>query len=267
MVDLLVSSNISRYLSFKNITRLVCVDQWKPIEIPFSRQSVFMSNDISLIEKRLLMRFMQVCVDKEKHADQLQEFANRPFVELMLAYKLTPLLQNLILDCIAFARDRNITSTMAIELVQRFATSTGVYGNTPFLVSTYGSGEIQQAFCRLSAVFGATYWLGNTIERVTFDGSKPQMRDNSNNEDSIEPSTPALTVQFDNSSIGCEYLVSGAACTPSSAVQSTIRTMLSRAILITDKSIKKIADKSMLNREVSDEVSTNEWQAKVCMLF
>jgi RAB protein geranylgeranyltransferase component A len=240
MVDLLVLSNISRYLSFKNITRLVCVDNWRPVEIPFSRQSVFLSTDISLVEKRLLMRFMQVCAEKEKNADQLQQFASRPFVDLMEEHKLTPLLQNLILDCIVMASSRELVTERAIESIQRFITSTGVYGNTPFLVSTHGSGEMQQAFCRLSAVFGATYWLANTIQGVV---------ETTEVEAGVEH---PLKVMFESNEIECKYLVSGAACTPTALLQPfSVRSQVSRAILITNKSVKTIVDKTMINREVS----------------
>jgi RAB protein geranylgeranyltransferase component A len=40
------------------------------------------------------------------------------------------------------------------------------FGNTPFLWSMYGAGELPQAFCRLCAVFGGTYYLGRKIQGV-----------------------------------------------------------------------------------------------------
>lgn len=255
MVKLLVSSNISRYLSFKNITRLVSVNNWNSVEIPFSRQSVFLSVDISLIEKRLLMKFMQFCAEKDKNIHKLQEFERRPFIELMNDFKLTPFLQNLILDCIVLTTDRNILTEEAIDLVEQFISSTGVYGNTPFMASTHGSGEMQQAFCRLSAVFGATFWLSNSIKGIILpelpsDESFTSYVSMDSNESLGSTSPDDLTVVFDNQTINCKYLVSGAASTPDTLVRSQKRVQLSRAILITNKSIKYIADKSMLNREV-----------------
>ena len=47
-----------------------------------------------------------------------------------------------------------------IARCRSYASSLGVYGATPFLSPLYGTGELPQAFCRLSAVFGGVFILG-----------------------------------------------------------------------------------------------------------
>jgi len=45
----------------------------------------------------------------------------------------------------------------------------GRYGTTPFLFCLWGSGEVNQAFCRLSAVFGGTYILRCQAKRLLLE--------------------------------------------------------------------------------------------------
>jgi RAB protein geranylgeranyltransferase component A len=42
----------------------------------------------------------------------------------------------------------------ALKQIHKFIDSAGRFGNTPFLFTLYGTGELLQAFCRLCAVFG-----------------------------------------------------------------------------------------------------------------
>ena len=55
---------------------------------------------------------------------------------------------------------------IGLKSTKKFLSSLGRFGNTPFLHSMYGSGELPQAFCRLCAVFGGTYYLGKSIDGI-----------------------------------------------------------------------------------------------------
>ena len=74
MVEVLISSGISRYAEFKNIPNIYAFDagEGKLIRVPCTRADVFSSKDVSMIEKRLLMRTMTACVDFEKNPEALQ---------------------------------------------------------------------------------------------------------------------------------------------------------------------------------------------------
>ena len=41
----------------------------------------------------------------------------------------------------------------AVQSVDKFVRSIGRYGNTPFLWTLYGSGELPQCFCRLKILY------------------------------------------------------------------------------------------------------------------
>jgi RAB protein geranylgeranyltransferase component A len=74
MVNLLVSSNISRYAEFKAITRILTLIDDNLVEVPVSRGDIFNCKDVSVIEKRMLMKFMMFCSEYDKHHDQYKGF-------------------------------------------------------------------------------------------------------------------------------------------------------------------------------------------------
>lgn len=152
MVRLLVSSNISRYMSFKNLTRMLCNkdadEQLELIQVPHSRQTIFLSTSIGLIEKRILMKFIQFCLEVDKNEELIKDFVDKPFADLMASKSLTPFLQRVVLQCVLFTNNNDIPVTDAMPLIKKFVDSSIRYGPTPFLSTLYGSGEVPQSFCR-----------------------------------------------------------------------------------------------------------------------
>lgn len=67
MVDLLVSSNISRYAEFKAITRILTIIDGNIVEVPVSRGDIFNNKEVSVIDKRMLMKFMTFCAEYDRH--------------------------------------------------------------------------------------------------------------------------------------------------------------------------------------------------------
>ena len=62
--------------------------------------------------------------------------------------------------------DENTSCLQGLKSTKKFLSSLGRFGNTPFLHTMYGSGELPQAFCRLCAVFGGTYYLGKDVNGI-----------------------------------------------------------------------------------------------------
>lgn len=68
LVELLISSNISRYAEFRAVDRIVtCVDNEMRV-VPCSRADVFTNKNVTVLEKRLLMKVLSSCmnVDNEE---------------------------------------------------------------------------------------------------------------------------------------------------------------------------------------------------------
>lgn len=49
----------------------------------------------------------------------------------------------------------NTPCMVGVEKAQKFLSSLGRYGNTPFLWPMYGSGELPQCFCRYTLILNA----------------------------------------------------------------------------------------------------------------
>lgn len=169
MVELLISSNICRYAEFRAVDRVATIWNGRIMTVPCSRSDVFTSRDVNVVEKRLLMKFLQSCANWETEGGEHegQEVEGKTFLEYLKNQKLTPNLIHYLLYTIAMGNDH--TSCRAgLEGVKKFLLSLGRYGNSPFLFPMYGCGEIPQCFCRLCAVFGGVYCLSKPIGEMNF---------------------------------------------------------------------------------------------------
>ena len=168
MVELLIKSNISRYTEFKSVSRVLTVLNGILEHVPSSRSDVFTTKHISVIEKRILMKFINFCVNYDATPEVFEAFRDKTFHEFLRHEKLTPNLIHFVLNSIAMVgKDTGCIDGLAAT--QKFLLSLGRFGNSPFLWPMYGSGELPQAFCRLCAVFGGVYYLDRQIDAIVVD--------------------------------------------------------------------------------------------------
>jgi len=189
MVELLISSNISRYTEFKAVTRVLTKSTGAAGDggqlqcVPTTKSDIFNTRLVNVVEKRVLTKFMESCVKhgseikpeeqeddpkKDEFALSAAEFAEKPFVEFLEARKLNAKLRHFVTNSIAMVASGASTED-GLKATAHFLTSVGRFGGTPFLWSMYGSGELPQAFCRLCAVFGGVYFLGRALDGLVVD--------------------------------------------------------------------------------------------------
>ncbi|NXN89744.1 RAE1 geranylgeranyltransferase, partial [Bombycilla garrulus] len=72
LIDLLIKSNVSRYAEFKNATRVLAFREGKVEQVLSSRADVFNSRQLTMVEKRMLMKFLTFCLDYEQHPEEYQ---------------------------------------------------------------------------------------------------------------------------------------------------------------------------------------------------
>ncbi|CAF1478165.1 unnamed protein product [Rotaria magnacalcarata] len=172
LIDLLVQSNVGKYCEFKLVSRLLLERNNGQLDnVPSSRSDIFNSNDISLIDKRLLMKVIMNC--SSMAIEDLNEDENIPFIDYLKKQKLNDTLSHLIINSISMV-DYNATTKEGVVKAKRYLESIGRYGNSPFLYPMYGNGEMSQCFCRLCAVFGGTYFLRFPLAGFTIDSSTNQ---------------------------------------------------------------------------------------------
>ena len=221
LVESLISANISHYAEFKVVSRILTYMGGKIEEVPCSRSDVFGSELINVLEKRALMRFMTFCSTFEDCSEQWENFKDEPFVNFLKSRKLTANLQHIILNAIAVVPED--TSTLSgLKATQKFLRSLGRYGNTPFLWSLYGAGELPQAFCRMCAVFGGIYCLRKNVISLVLDDEK---------------SNCLAVISEDGQRLNTKWLIMEKSYAPG-VFEVDAQGMTSRAILITDKSLR-----------------------------
>uniref|UniRef100_T1J4P5 Rab proteins geranylgeranyltransferase component A n=1 Tax=Strigamia maritima TaxID=126957 RepID=T1J4P5_STRMM len=222
LVNLLISSNIARYAEFKCVTRVLTYLNGKLEQVPCSRADVFSTRDVTIVEKRMLMKLLTFCMEYEQHPDEYRDFENKSFAEFLKARKLTPNVEHYVLHAIAMV-EKDAPTIDGLSAVQRFLKSLGRYGNTPFLWPLYGSGELPQCFCRLCAVFGGVYCLKRSAEALILDDSGT-----------------ITGIISRNKRINCKRVIMQSSYFLSQIPEKKIKERkISRAIFITDKSILK----------------------------
>ena len=80
------------------------------------------------------------------------ELATKKFADFLSENKINGKIRNYLMNTVANASETTDFGT-AVQSVDKFVRSIGRYGNTPFLWTLYGSGELPQCFCRLKILY------------------------------------------------------------------------------------------------------------------
>ncbi|XP_036380374.1 rab proteins geranylgeranyltransferase component A 1 isoform X2 [Megalops cyprinoides] len=221
LVDLLIKSNVSRYAEFKNVSRILTYRNGKVEQVPCSRADVFGSKQLTVVEKRMLMKFLTFCLDYEQHPEEYLDFTDRSFWEFLQTKKLTENLQHFVLHSIAMVTPGARTGE-GLRATQHFLRCLGRYGNTPFLFPLYGMGEIPQCFCRMCAVFGGIYCLRHSIQCLVLDKESGRCK---------------AVIDTCGQRISCSHFVLEDGYIPEEQRKGVAYRQISRAVLITDRSL------------------------------
>ncbi|XP_048214029.1 rab proteins geranylgeranyltransferase component A 2 [Perognathus longimembris pacificus] len=222
LIDLLIKSNVSRYAEFKNVTRILAFREGKVEQVPCSRADVFNSKELTMVEKRMLMKFLTFCLEYEQHPDEYQDFQQCLFSEYLKTKKLTPNLQHFVLHSIAMISESSCTTFDGLKATKNFLQCLGRYGNTPFLFPLYGQGEIPQCFCRMCAVFGGIYCLRHKIKCLVVDKGSRRCK---------------AVIDHFGQRVNAEYFIVEDSYLSREMCPNVQYKQISRAVLITDQSI------------------------------
>ncbi|XP_033834380.1 rab proteins geranylgeranyltransferase component A 1 [Periophthalmus magnuspinnatus] len=221
LVNLLIQSNVSRYAEFKNVSRILTILNGNVTQVPCSRADVFSSRQLSVVDKRKLMKFLTSCLDEN---DPPTEFVGRSYMDFLEQQSLGAELRHFLFYSIAGATEDTPTEA-GLASTRHFLRCLGRYGNTPFLFPVYGLGEIPQCFCRMCAVFGGIYCLRHSVQSLVLHRDSNRC---------------VAVIDSRGQRISCCHCVleSGLWDPPQTETRTRTRSSLtSRAVLITDRSI------------------------------
>lgn len=218
MVDAMLASGVNSYMEFVSIEAIYIVRPRKvptsteapgEVEIenvPCSKADVFKSKLLSGLEKRLLMKLLQLAVDygnslrgveesyqnestlvqgralhrpQNTHVEsngKLSEEAlkNKPFSDFLVELSIPSHLRDIILYAMCLSKTVDCPASEGLEFLYRHVYASGRLGETAFLYPIYGITEIPESFCRSAAVRGAVYALRQTVIGVVSSKAKTE---------------------------------------------------------------------------------------------
>jgi RAB protein geranylgeranyltransferase component A len=113
-IELLISSDVSKYCEFRMVTHILTLNKEGCLEkVPTSRSEVFKSNKLSIIEKRLMMKFIQQCM-KDENIEELIDDKNKQcsienltFREFVLSKNLSEPVNNYLINAVCMSPNQN----------------------------------------------------------------------------------------------------------------------------------------------------------------
>ncbi|KAH8298458.1 hypothetical protein KR044_004041 [Drosophila immigrans] len=216
LVQLLIKSNICRYAEFRALDHVCMWYNNELVSVPCSRSDVFNTKTLTIVEKRLLMKFLTACNDygEDKSNEDALTFRGRTFLEYLQAQRVTDKIATCVMQAIAMCTPSS-SFEEGMRHTQRFLGSLGRYGNTPFLFPMYGCGELPQCFCRLCAVYGGIYCLKRSVDDI-----------------SVEANSNDLLLSSTGKTIRAKQVVCAPGQAPATQVNGELRAHISRGLLI-----------------------------------
>lgn len=218
MVKLLISSNICRYAEFRAVDRIATLLDGITKTVPCSRSDVFVTNEVNVVEKRIMMKLIETCVEYKDDNEEYESFKGKTFREFLTTKRAPAKVQHYLLNALSMCGDQTPFED-GVRNLKKFVESLGRYGNSPFLFPMYGCGEIPQCYCRLCAVFGGIYCLQRGLKSIEKVDSGLKVKLNSDDEVSVG------------------NIIFGPGTIKSSAIEEP-KEFLARGILIVDQPLK-----------------------------
>jgi Rab GDP dissociation inhibitor len=184
LTNILVSTDVTRYLEFKQVAGSYVQQgagaKAAVAKVPSDAGEALRSSLMGIFEKRRMKSFIEwvgtfdeadsashkglninTCTMKDVYDKFGLETSTRDFIGHAMALYQT--------DGYITEKGR---APETIERIRLYGNSVARYGKSPYIYPLYGLGELPQGFARLSAIYGGTYMLNTNIDEITYDGSK-----------------------------------------------------------------------------------------------
>jgi RAB protein geranylgeranyltransferase component A len=211
-ISSLIASGVSRYGSFKLLGRVVIYDSGILKDVPQSKDDIFQSKAMSLLEKRRVTRFLMFAAGEFENSKELHGQEDLPLLDfLQRIFLLSEATARTITYALGYCSFISEMALPALHRIRAYLKASGRYGPSSFLVGYYGgSGEIAQGFCRAAAVRGGVYILGRSVTRISsVDPAGPECP-------VLTSDLPRFAVEVDDfpDRLHCRCLISSTALLP-----------------------------------------------------
>ncbi|CCU75958.1 unnamed protein product [Blumeria hordei] len=225
LTNILVSTDVTRYLEFKQVAGSYVQQGSGPkatvAKVPSDSAEALRSSLMGMFEKRRMKIFIEWIglfdeTDSKNHKGL--SIHNCTMREVYDKFGLEASTRDFIGHAMALYQTDNYLEEKgrAPEVIKRirlYGNSVSRYGKSPYIYPLYGLGELPQGFARLSAIYGGTYMLNTNIEEVLYEdekavGIKATMQDKSDGS-SIKFETRAKMIFADPSYFPDKVQVTG----------------------------------------------------------
>lgn len=175
LVKMLIHTDVTRYLEFKQVDGSYVYKQGKLHKVPVTESEALSSSLMGLFEKRRFKKFLDyiVAFDEKNPAtwDGITP-TKTTMNELFAKFSLDREVADFTGHAIALYTNDNYLTQPVVETINRiklYSESLARYGKSPYLYPLYGLGELPQGFARLSAIYGGTYMLNKPLSEVVYN--------------------------------------------------------------------------------------------------
>ena len=172
LTKILVHTEVTRYLEFKQIAGSFVYRDGKISKVPSTEMEAVRSPLMGLFEKRRAKKFfefLQGWKDEDPATHQGIDLDRDSMKTVYEKFGLEPGTQDFIGHAMALYLDDDYITKPARPTYDRiilYTSSMARYGKSPYIYPLYGLGELPQSFARLSAIYGGTYMLDKKIDEI-----------------------------------------------------------------------------------------------------
>jgi len=174
LVNILVHTDVTRYLEFKQIGGSYVYRDKKIAKLPANESEALTSSLLGMMEKYRARNFFKFIQNYNAEDPKTQEgiTLKTPMGEVYKKFSLEPGIQDFIGHAMCLFLDDSYKDRPfeeVLKAMQLYSNSLARWGKSPYIYPLYGLGELPQGFARLSAIYGGTYMLNKPIEEIIYE--------------------------------------------------------------------------------------------------
>ncbi|THV68725.1 rab GTPase activator [Aureobasidium pullulans] len=184
LTNILVSTDVTRYLEFKQIAgsyvQTGAGNKANVAKVPTDASEALRSPLMGLFEKRRAKKFLEF-VGAYKEEDPAthngMNLNQSTMKEVYDKFGLEATTRDLVGHSMALYTTDDYVNEKggvkdAISRIRLYVNSMARYGKSPYIYPLYGLGELPQGFARLSAIYGGTYMLNTDVDEILYENGK-----------------------------------------------------------------------------------------------
>ncbi|EAA32823.1 rab GDP-dissociation inhibitor [Neurospora crassa] len=184
LTNILVSTDVTRYLEFKQVAgsyvQQGAGSKATIAKVPSDAAEALRSPLMGIFEKRRMKSFIEWVGEfdpKDPATHKGLDMATCTMKDVFEKFSLEAGTKDFVGHAMALYLNDNYLDTPGaapetIERIRLYGQSVARYGKSPYIYPLYGLGELPQGFARLSAIYGGTYMLNTNVDELVYENGK-----------------------------------------------------------------------------------------------